>query len=43
MLIDQKHENRVFRLSFTYSFGNMKNRVQARESSSEEKSRISMP
>jgi hypothetical protein len=43
MLIDQKHETRVFRLSFTYSFGNMKNRVQARESSSEEKSRISMP
>ncbi len=40
--INQKNETRVVRLSFTYSFGNMKNRVQQRESRSEEKSRIAV-
>lgn len=41
--INQKNETRVARLSFTYSFGNMKNRVQQRDARSEEKNRIAMP
>lgn len=41
--INQKNETRIVRLSFSYSFGNMKNRVQQRESRSEEKNRVAMP
>ncbi len=41
-VINQKNETRVARLTFTYSFGNLKNGAR-RETQSEEKSRISMP
>src|SRR5690606_24100301 len=42
-LIRQKNETRVARLTFTYSFGNMKNGSRRSEAQSEEKSRIGMP
>lgn len=38
--IFQKHDTRVVRLTFTYNFGNMKNRVQQRDLNSDEKSRV---
>ncbi|WP_353195036.1 TonB-dependent receptor [Parapedobacter defluvii] len=41
-VINQKNETRVVRLTFTYSFGNLKNGAR-RETQSEEKSRINMP
>src|SRR5690606_12718966 len=42
-IINQKNETRVARLTFTYSFGNMKNGARRSETQSDEKSRISMP
>lgn len=42
-VVNQKNETRVFRLTFTYNFGNMKNGVRRAENQSEEKSRVSMP
>src|SRR5690606_21646984 len=41
-VIHQKNETRVARLTFSYSFGNLKNGAR-RETQSEEKSRIGMP
>src|SRR5690606_34173924 len=41
--INQNRETRVARLTFTYSFGNMKNGARRSETQSEEKSRIGMP
>ena len=43
VFINQKNESRIVRLSFTYNFGNMKNRVTQQESRSDEKNRISIP
>ncbi|MBK1438514.1 TonB-dependent receptor [Parapedobacter sp. ISTM3] len=42
-VINQKNETRVARLTFTYSFGNMKNGARRNDGQSEEKSRINMP
>lgn len=42
-IVNQKNETRVARLTFTYSFGNMKNGARRSETQSDEKSRISMP
>lgn len=41
-IVNQKNETRVARLTFTYSFGNLKSGAR-RETQSEEKSRINMP
>src|SRR5690606_16465538 len=43
VLVNQRPETRVARLTFTYNFGNMKNGARRSETQSEEKSRISMP
>jgi len=43
VLIRQRPETRVARLTFTYSFGNLKSGARRSETESEEKSRINMP
>lgn len=43
VLVNQSPETRVARLTFTYSFGNLKNGARRSETQSEEKSRINMP
>ena len=43
VVINQRHETRVARLTFTYSFGNLKNGTHRSDTQSAEKSRISMP
>lgn len=43
VVVNQKNETRVARLTFTYNFGNMKNGARRTDTQSEEKSRISMP
>ncbi|MGK6352649.1 TonB-dependent receptor domain-containing protein [Parapedobacter sp. DT-150] len=42
VVVNQKRETRVARLTFTYNFGNLKNGAR-QEAQSEEKSRINMP
>ncbi|WP_257658659.1 TonB-dependent receptor [Parapedobacter lycopersici] len=43
VLVNQRPETRVARLTFTYNFGNLKNGARHSDTQSEEKSRISMP
>lgn len=43
VIVNQKNETRVARLTYTHNFGNMKNGYRRNDSQSEEKSRINMP